>query len=79
MDDVDDKSGMPPELGQAGAVVAKTIEFMMGKDIPPIAIASALLGGALGVLGRTMGDAAVVRMLENALTSVRAGGLHEDG
>ncbi len=71
-------SELPPELGQAGAVVAKTIEFLLEKELPPIAIASALLGGSLGVLARTMGQGAVIRLLENALESVRAGELPED-
>ena len=78
MDEPHDESGLPPELSQAGSVVAKTIEFLMEKDLPPIAIASALLGGALGVLSRTMGQEAVLRLLENALESVRAGELPED-
>ncbi len=78
MDETHDDGGLPPELSQAGSVVAKTIEFLMEKDLPPIAIASALLGGALGVLSRTMGQQAVLRLLENALESVRAGELPDD-
>lgn len=78
MDEANDDSGLPPELGQAGAVVAKSIEFLMEKNLPPIAIASALLGGALGVLSRTMGQGAVIRLLENTLESVRAGELPDE-
>ncbi len=67
---------VPAELSHAGAVVDKAIEYMMSKDLPPLAIASALLGGSLGVLARTMDQAAMLRMLANAADSVRAGELH---
>ena len=67
---------VPAELSHAGAVVDRAIEYMIGKDLPPLAIASALLGGSLGVLARTMDQAAMLRMLANAADSVRAGELH---
>ena len=67
---------VPAELSHAGAVVDKAIEYMMSKELPPLAIASALLGGSLGVLARTMDQAAMLRMLANAADSVRAGELH---
>jgi hypothetical protein len=68
---------MPPDgdLGHAGAVVDKAIEFLAGQNISPLAIASALLGGAMGLLARTMDDAALVKVLENAIASVRSGEL----
>jgi len=68
---------MPPpaDLSHAGAVVDRAIEHMAGKHLDPIAIASALLGGALGVLAHSMDDAAIVKVLENALASVRSGEL----
>lgn len=69
---------VPAELSHAGAVVDKAIEYMLGKELPPLAIASALLGGSLGVLARTMDQAAMLRMLANAADSVRAGELHPD-
>jgi hypothetical protein len=71
----DHMNGAPPDLSHAGAVVDKAIEFMTGQDISPIAIASALLGGALGILSRSMDDAGIVHVLENALASVRSGEL----
>ena len=37
----------PAELSHAGAVVDKAIEYMMGQNISSLAVASALLGGAL--------------------------------
>ena len=67
--------GTPADLSHAGAVVDKAIEFMTGQNIGPIAIASALLGGALGMLSRSMDDGAIVKVLENAIASVRSGEL----
>ena len=69
---------VPAELSHAGAVVDRAIEYMMSKELPPLAIASALLGGSLGVLARTMDQAAMLRLLANAADSVRAGELHHD-
>ena len=67
--------GAPPDLSHAGAVVDKAIEYMMGQNISSIAIASALLGGSLGLLTRSLSDEAVVQILDNAIRSVRAGEL----
>ena len=69
---------VPAELSHAGAVVDRAIEYMVGKELPPLAIASALLGGSLSVLARTMDQATMLRMLANAADSVRAGELHDD-
>jgi hypothetical protein len=66
---------VPAELSHAGAVTDKAIDYMLGEKLPPMAIASALLGGSLGLLARTMTQAAMIRMLENAIASVRAGEL----
>jgi hypothetical protein len=70
-----DSHDPPADLTHAGAVVDKAIEFMMGQNLSSLSIASALLGGALGMLVRSMGDEAVVNVLENAIASVRAGEL----
>ena len=70
-----DDSGAPPDLSHAGAVVDKAIEFMTGQNIGKLAIASALLGGAMGVLSHQMSDEAIIRVLENAIASVRGGEL----
>jgi hypothetical protein len=67
----------PADLSQAGAVVDKAIEYLMGKNIGELAIASALLGGALGLLSRAMDDQAIVKVLERAIASVRAGELRD--
>ena len=65
----------PPELSLAGSVVDKAIEYMAGQNVPPIAIASAFLGGAVSLLARSMPDEAIVRVLENAIASVKSGEL----
>ncbi len=65
----------PAELSHAGAVVDKAIEYMVGQNIGTLAIASALLGGALEMLASDMDDAGIVQVLQNAIESVRAGEL----
>lgn len=66
---------IPSELSHAGAVIDKAIEYLSEQDIPPIAIASALLGGSLGLLARSMSDDAILQVLANAVHSVRNGEL----
>ena len=62
-------------LSHAGAVVDKAIEYMVSQNIGSLAIASALLGGAMGMLARSLDDAAIIGVLNNAVASVRAGEL----
>jgi hypothetical protein len=61
------------DLSHAGSVVDKAIEYMMGQNVSSLAIASALLGGAIGVLSRTLPDEAVISILNNAIQSVESG------
>lgn len=68
----------PADLSHAGAIVDKAIEYMMGQHLDPVAVASALLGGSLGLLARTMQDAAIEQVLENALATVRSGELRAE-
>ncbi|MBN8902475.1 MAG: hypothetical protein BGO51_25305 [Rhodospirillales bacterium 69-11] len=68
----------PAELSHAGAVVDKAIEYMVGQNIGSLAIASALLGGSLALLARSVADDAIVHILNNAIASVRAGELREN-
>ena len=70
-------SDEPPHgaLSHAGAVVDKAIEYMIGQNIGSIEIASALLGGSLALLARSVADEAIVQILNNAIASVRAGEL----
>jgi len=71
-----DPEGMAPEdLSHAGSVVDKAIEYMMDQNIDPISVASALLGGALGLLAKTLDDRGVANVLRNALASVESGEL----
>ncbi|MBP0444218.1 hypothetical protein J8J14_05450 [Roseomonas sp. SSH11] len=73
-----DPQGMAPEdLSHAGSVTDKAIEYMIEQGIAPISIASALLGGALGLMARTMEDKAIARVLRSALMSVESGELQE--
>jgi hypothetical protein len=65
----------PAELSLAGSVVDKAIEYMMGQNVPPVAIASALLGGSMALLAQSLGDEAIVGILNNAIASVRSGEL----
>ena len=73
-----DQDGPPADLSHAGAVVDKAIEYMLGQNLAPIAVASALLGGSLGLLARTMGDESIVQVLESAMSSVRSGELRAE-
>ena len=74
-DDQDPDMGSPSDLSHAGAVVDKAIEYMTGQNISSLAIASALLGGAMGMLSRSLSDEGVIQVLNNAIASVRAGEL----
>ena len=65
----------PEDLGRAGAVVDKAIEYMVGQNIDALSIASALLGGSLALLARSVADEAIVQILNNAIASVRSGEL----
>ncbi len=69
----------PAELSHAGAVVDKAIEYMMGQKLGSLAIASALLGGAMALLARSMSDEAIIGILNNAIASVRTGELRGGG
>lgn len=67
----------PAELAHAGAVIDKAVEYMMSQNISSLAIASALLGGALALLARSLSDEAIIAILDNAIDSVTAGDLRE--
>lgn len=70
----DDRQSPPErELSHAGSVVDKAIEYMLGQELSELAIASALLGGALGLLTRALPDEIVVQILQNAIQSVESG------
>ena len=73
--DVNSLEPAPAELSHAGAVVDKAIEYMISQNISSLAIASSLLGGAMALLARSVADEAIVHILNNAISSVRAGEL----
>jgi hypothetical protein len=66
------------DLSLAGSVIDKAIEHMMSKNINSIAIASALLGGAMGMLARALPDDVVIQILNNAIESVESGELRQN-
>ena len=65
-------------LSHAGSVVDKAIEYMMEQNINSLAIASALLGGSLALLARSLPEEAILGILANAADSVRSGELHKN-
>jgi hypothetical protein len=73
----DDSDQPTAQLSHAGAVVDKAIEYMVGQNIGSVAIASALLGGSLALLSRSMADDAIIGILNNAIASVRSGELRD--
>jgi len=74
-----DPTNLPQaELSHAGAIVDKAIEYMNGQNIGSLAIASALLGGAMALLSRSMSDDAIIAILNNAIASVRSGELRSN-
>jgi hypothetical protein len=58
-------------------VVDKAIEYMVGQNINSLSIASALLGGAMALLARSVADEAIIQVLNNAIASVRSGELRQ--
>ncbi|MDB5414966.1 MAG: hypothetical protein JWR10_3301 [Rubritepida sp.] len=67
----------PEDLSHAGSVVDKAIEYMLEQKIDPISAASALLGGSLGLLARSMDDRGIAGVLRQALKSVESGELRQ--
>jgi hypothetical protein len=74
-DDGADVGPTPEDLSHAGAVIDKAVEYMVSQNIGSLTIASALLGGAMGMLARSMSDEAILQVLGNAIASVRSGDL----
>jgi hypothetical protein len=73
--DAEPDEAMTSELSRAGTAVDRAIGGMLAQGISPVAIASALLGGSLCLMSKTMGDEAVLQLLHNAAAGVRAGDL----
>ena len=67
----------PDDLNHAGSVVDKAIEYMAQQNISMVSVASALLGGSMAMLSRSMSDDAIIGILNNAIASVRSGEFRE--
>jgi hypothetical protein len=63
------------ELAQAGAAIEQAVESLRQAGLGPMPIASAMLGGALGLLAQVMDDNAVLNVLHSAATGVASGEL----
>jgi hypothetical protein len=73
----DNSANLPPSLSQAGSTVDQAIKFLTDKNIDEISIASALLGGAMQLLARSLPEETIIGILNNAIASVRAGELRD--
>jgi hypothetical protein len=69
----DDK--LAGELTQAGHAIEHAAEELRKKGLGPMAIASAMLGGALGLLAQVMDDGAILNVLHSAAQGVSSGEL----
>jgi hypothetical protein len=67
------------ELGHAGQAVDRAIQQMLETGLSPVAVASALLGGSLCLMSKTVGEEGVIQLLRNAEAGVRAGDLRPGG
>ncbi len=63
------------DLAAAGAGIETTIEDLRERGLGPMPIASAMLGGALGLLAQVMDDNAILNVLHSAATGVASGEL----
>ncbi len=72
-----DEFATEEQIMQAGSMIDRLVKHMIEQKLPPIAVASALLGGALNVLSASLPDEAILRILRQAITSVESGELHE--
>jgi hypothetical protein len=70
-----DEDKIAAELTQAGQAVEQAIEALRQAGLGPMPIASAMLGGALGVLAQCMDDNAILNVLHSAATGVVSGEL----
>ncbi len=71
-----DQFQVPEDLARCAMVVEHAIEHLRNEKFPPIAVASALLGGALGILAQNMAPEEILRILDSAAQSIRAGDLY---
>ncbi|GAL97142.1 hypothetical protein ACLEIY_08235 [Acetobacter tropicalis] len=67
---------VPDDLARCAVVIESAVEHLIKEKQPPLAIASALLGGSLGLLARSMDKDTILRILDSAAQSVRSGDVH---
>ena len=78
---LEDHGGMEQEeklaadLAAAGAAIEAAVESLRQQGLGPMPIASAMLGGALGLLAQVMDDNAILNVLHSAATGVASGDL----
>jgi hypothetical protein len=71
----DDK--LAAELTKAGHAIEHAVEELRKQGIGPMPIASAMLGGALGLLAQVMEDGAILNVLHSAAEGVSTGELRK--
>jgi hypothetical protein len=69
----DDK--IAADLTAAGNAIEQTIETLRQQGLGPMPIASAMLGGAMGLLAQVMDDGAILNVLHSAARGVSSGEL----
>jgi len=67
---------VPEDLARCAMVIESAVEHLIKEKQPPLAIASALLGGSLGLLARSMDKETILSILDSAANSVRSGEVH---
>jgi hypothetical protein len=72
---MEQEQALAHELERAGAAIEAAIETLRKQGLGPMPIASAMLGGALGLLAQVMDDNAILNVLHSAATGVSSGEL----
>ncbi len=70
-----DDEKLAADLTEAGHAIEHAVEALRQKGLGPMPIASAMLGGALGLLASVMDDNAILNVLHSAATGVSTGEL----
>jgi len=70
-----DDQTLAADLNKAGAAIETAIETLRQDGVGPMPIASAMLGGALGLLAQVMDDNAILNVLHSAAQGVASGEL----
>lgn len=70
MSDQDDQPEIPAALREAGAKVETLVAGMLSDGTDPLAAASAMLAGTMGLLMEVVGPEGAADVLRNALASI---------